>query len=202
MVAEALEIDPENAFAQKMQDRLDRGKDLSGSQLNRIVQQNEAAITAQDMATIQTAAETRLAELGETGDVSAIAAALTKQAAGEKLSRSEKQAIVSSKYGQRVANELNTENIRSGEYSSAWAEKLDTNRINPEEYSRLVEDAQLQQETAEAAGGQVAAETPNTAQVQQTELVENPAATADKNGLKQVKTPPEMGGVAGGVRGI
>ena len=44
LVAEALEIDPNNAYAKKMQGRLDSGKNLTGSQLNRLVQQNEAAI--------------------------------------------------------------------------------------------------------------------------------------------------------------
>ena len=181
LVGEALEIDPDNAFAQKMQGRLDAGKNLSGKQLNRLVEQNEAAMTAQDISSIQTAAQTRLAELGETGDVSAIAAALTKQAAGKKLTRAEQQVLASSKYGQRVSNELDTENIRSGEYSSAWAEQLDTNRINPEEYSRLVEAAQLPQEAAETAGDQVVTETPNAAQAQQVEPVENPDATIPAN---------------------
>lgn len=181
LVGEALEIAPDNSFAQKMQGRLDAGKDLSGRQLNRIVQQNTEAITAQDMSAIQTAAETRLAELGETGDVSAIAAALTKQAAGERLSRAEQQAISNSKYGQRVANELNPENIRSGEYSSAWAEQIDTNRINVQEYSRLVEDAQLPQETAETTGGQVVTNLPKEAQPQQAEALENPIEPVPAN---------------------
>ena len=177
LVGEALEIDPGNTFAQKMQGRLDSGKNLSGSQLNRLVQQNETALTAQDMASIQSAAETRLQEMGETGDVTAIAAALAKQAAGEKLSRAERQAISSSKYGQRVANELNTENIKSGEYSSAWAENIGTERINAEEYSRLVEASQLPQESAETTGGQVAALTSKTAQVPQVAPAEASAAT-------------------------
>ena len=181
LVGEALEIDPSNSFAQKMQGRLDAGKDLSGRQLNRIVKQNTKAITAQDMASIKSAAESRLTELGETGDVSAIASALTKQAAGEKLSRAEQQAISNSKYGQRVANELNPENIRSGEYSSAWAEQIDTNRINIQEYSRLVEAAQLPQETAETTGGQVVTDVPNEAQPQQAETVENPMETVPAN---------------------
>ena len=172
LVGEALEIDPDNAFAQKMQGRLDVGKNLSGGQLAQIVQQNEAAMAAQDMAAIQTAVESRLSELGETGDISTIAAALTKQAAGEKLSRAEKQAIANSKYAQRVANELNPENIRSGNYSTAWAEQIDTNKINAQEYSRLVEDAQLPQTGAETAGGQVVVtEAPNMAQARQTEPV-------------------------------
>ena len=181
LVGESLEIDPNNAFAQKMQGRLDKGKNLSGSQLNRLVQQNSTAKTALDMSSIQSAAESRLAEIGETGDISTIAAALTKQAAGEKLSRAEQQAISNSKYAHRVANELNPENIRSGEYSSAWAEQIDTNRINAEEYSRLVEAAQLPQETAETTGGQVVTEAPNTAQVQQADQLEASATVVPAN---------------------
>ena len=181
LVDEALEINPGNTFAQKMQGRLGSGKNLSGGQLAQIVQQNEAAKTEQDMASIQSAAESRLTELGETGDISTIAAALTKQAAGEKLSRAEQQAISNSKYGQRVANELNPKNIRSGGYSSAWAEQIDTNRINAQEYSRIVEDAQLPQEAAETAGGQDVTEVTNEAQPRQAEPVENPEATIREN---------------------
>ena len=169
LVGEALEIDPENVYAQKLQGYLDKGKNLNGNQLNRLVQQNDAAITAQDMTTIQTAAESRLTELGETGDVSAIAAALTKQAAGQKLTKAEQQTISSSKYGQRVANELNTENIKSGDYSSQWAQRLDTERINAQEYSRLVEAAQLPQETAQATAVQNVPQMPKKAQMAQME---------------------------------
>ena len=222
LVEEALEIDPQNAFAQKMQGRLDREKNLSGAQLNRLVQQNEAALTAQDVDNIQKAVETRLTELGETGDVAAIAAALTKQAQNQvdyrkirnemnrlmaqgysladalemadqterqELSRTEKDLIANSKYGQRVANELNTENIRSGEYSSAWAEKLDTQRINVEEYSRLVEAAQQPQEVAGTAEGKVVTDVPKAAQAPQAAPVvgaETPAATG-KESLQVVK---------------
>ena len=172
LVGEALEIDPNNAYAQKLQGYLDNGKNLNGNQLNRLVQQNDAAITAQDMTTIQSAAESRLTELGETGDVSAVAAALTKQAAGQKLTKAEQQTISNSKYGQRVANELNPDNINSGDYSSQWAQKLDTERINAQEYSRLVEAAQLPQETANITGEQVVTEAPKAAQTAQTETVQ------------------------------
>ena len=184
LVGEALEIDPDNAFAQKMQGRLDSGKQLSGGQLRRLVQQNEEALTAQDMANIQNAVESRLAELGETGDVSAVAKALAKQAAGETLTRAERQIISNSKYGQRVANELNTENIRSGKYATAWAENIGTERINAEEYSRLVEAAQLPQEGAEATGEQVTTEAPKAEQPQQAGPVaatEPPATTVPAN---------------------
>ena len=169
LVDEALEINPDNAFAQRMQGRLGDGKDLSGRQLNRLVNQNEKALTAQDMTKIQSTAESMLTKYGETGDVSAIAAALTKQAAGQKLTKAEQQAIASSKYGQRVANEMNPENIKTGGYNSAWVEKLDTQRINVEEYSRLVEAAQLPQEGAQATAVQNVPQMPKEAQTAQVE---------------------------------
>ena len=169
LVSEAIEIDPGNAFAQKMQGRLDSGKNLSGGQLNKLVQQNEATLKSQDMASIQSAVAQRLTELGETGDVQALAAALTKQAAGEKLGVAERRMISDSKYGNRVSNELSTQNINSGGYSSEWAEKIDTNRINVEEYSRLVEAAQLPQETVETSGSQVVTELQNETQQGQVE---------------------------------
>lgn len=172
LVGEALEIDPNNVYAQKLQGYLDKGKTLNGNQLNRLVQQNDTAITAQDMTTIQSAAESRLTELGETGDVSTIAEALTKQAAGQNLTKAEQTAIQSSKYGTRVANELNPENINSGDYSSQWAQKLDTNRINVEEYSRLVEAAQLPQQAQETAESKVVTDVPKPAQTAQTETVQ------------------------------
>ena len=157
LVSDALEIDPENAFAQKMRERLDMGKDLSGGQINRLVQQNEAAMTAQDMSAIQSAAAQRLAELGETGDVDTIADALARQAAGEELSRAEERAVRNSKYGQRVANELNTENIQSAGYASGWAEQIGTNRINAQEYGRIVKAPQDELETATVRENRVVA---------------------------------------------
>lgn len=181
LVGEALEIDPSNAFAQRMQGRLDKGKNLSGGQLNRLVQQNESALTAQDITAIQSAVESRLTVLGETGDVSAIAAAITKQATGKKLSKAEWQLVSGNEYAHRVLNELNPENIRSGEYSSSWAEKIDTQRINVDEYSRLIEAAQQPQKTAEVTGEQVVAKTPKMAQAAQPGTVTAPAATIPEN---------------------
>ena len=192
LVSESLEINPDNKFAQRMQVRLDKGKDLSGGQLNRLVNQNEKALVKQDIQTIQSAAAERLTELGETGDVEAISNALAKQAAGKKLSGAEKQAISGSKYGSRVANELNTENIKSGEYTSSWAENIGTERINVEEYSRLVEVAMQPQETAETPGSKVVADTPKVAQAVQAEPVEAPAATIPAN-VQQVNQPQATG---------
>ena len=168
-------------LATKYQEKLNLGRDLSGMELRRLVEANEQQHRAEDMSSIQSAAEARLTELGETGDVKAIAAALTKQAAGEKLSRVEQHLISNSKYGQRVSNELNPENIRSGKYASAWAENIDTHRINAEEYSRLVEAAQQPQEAAENTAGKVAPQVPKSAAVAQAEPVEPKAATVQES---------------------
>ncbi len=164
LVDETLEINPDNGFAQKMQAKLDSGKQLSVGQLNRLVQQNEVALTAQDISKIQSAAEARLTELGETGDVTAIAAALAKRFSGEKLTNKEYKLIQDSKYGRRVSAEMNPANIRSGGYASAWAENIGTERINIEEYNRLVEAAQLPQQGMDVTWDQIATNVPNMVQ--------------------------------------
>lgn len=143
LVTESLEINPSNEHAKRMQTRLDNGKNVSGYQINRLLEANESAMIANDTEAIRSAVISRLTELGETGNVEVVAEALTKQASGNKLSISEKNAIKNSKFGQRVANELNTENIASGEYSSAWAESIGTDRINADEYSRLLKNAEI-----------------------------------------------------------
>ena len=152
LAAEAVEIDPNSKFAQSMQNKVESGNSLSNRQIGKLVRQNEAAMYENDVAAIQSAAENRLTELGEKGNVKAIATALTKQVQGERLTFTEREVIKSSTFGQRVANELNTKNINSGEYSTAWAEQIGTDRINAEEYGRLLQslDAEASPETATA----------------------------------------------------
>ena len=180
LVGEALEIDPDNKFAQRMQGRLDKGKNLSGGQLNRLVQQNDSTLSDQDMSKIQKAIEARLVELGEKGDVSSLASALAKQAKNQvdyqkvkneitrlmaeghsyyeafemadqserqELTPAEEKLIAESKFGQRVANELDIENIRSGNYASAWAENIGTEKIHANAYNRTAEATEMPQET-------------------------------------------------------
>ena len=136
LVTEALEINPNNKFAQKMQGRIESGKDLSGYQLNRLVNQNEKALRSQDIEAIRKSAENRLNDLGESGDVSAISAAIAKQASGKTLSSAESSLIKDSKYGTIVLNELNPDNIRSGGYASEWAMEINSQRINQDVYNR------------------------------------------------------------------
>jgi N12 class adenine-specific DNA methylase len=138
LAGEGVEISPNSSFAQKMQKKVEGGKELSNRQVGKLVQQNESAMYKNDAAAIKSAAANRLTELGESGNVDIIATALAKQVTGESLTLPEKKAIKSSEYAQRVANELNPENIRSGGYSSAWAEKIGTDRINAAEYGRMI----------------------------------------------------------------
>ena len=182
LVGEALELDPNSAYVQKLQGMLDNAKDLNGNQLKRLVEQNEATMTAQDMQSIQSAAAQRLTEVGATENVEAIAAALTKQAMGEKLTLKEKQLV---KDYQFVAQEMNPENIRDGKYQAEWAQKIGTNRINAQEYGRLLEAAQLPQEAAETTGGNVVPQMQNVAQAQQAEAV---AATTEESTAVGYKT--------------
>lgn len=189
LVDEALEIDPNNKLAQKIQGKINRGGSATGNQIYNLVQQNEQAIRSQDMNMIQESAAQRLTELGETGDVSSIAAAVAKQASGEKVSRAEQQLIGRSKYGQRVLNELTPENIRSGEYSSDWAQRIGTNRINAEEYSRLIESLETPQEETENKPSAATTEVPVTVQAAPVETrQENTKAT----GQQTAKAPHEV----------
>lgn len=148
LVSEALEIDPNNPLALRMQGQLLAGKNVTALQVQELIQQNESGMEKNDRNAIQTAAGNRLTALGETGDVSVIAAALAKQAVGETLTIAERRAIRGSKYGARVANELNIENIDSGDFSSDWAQRIGTDRINADSYGRLIQDLEAEDSAA------------------------------------------------------
>ena len=138
LTAEALALNPENKYAQKVQRRLDKGKAAMGNQITNLLQQNREGVVADDKAKIQQAAEKRLMELGETGNIQEIAAALTKQAAGERLGVRERSIIKNSTYGQRVSNELNTDKIASGETAAEWVQSIGTGAVRPEVYGQYV----------------------------------------------------------------
>ena len=146
LIDEALEIDPENPLAKKLQKKLENQKNPSGASLYTLAQQNEETMVRHDLEKISRAVEQRLIELGEKGDVRAISAVLAKKAAGEKLKASEKNALKKSSFGEQVLKELDPEKIRSGEQASSFAEKIGTERINAEEYGRLLDAAEAAQE--------------------------------------------------------
>lgn len=142
IITEALEIDPDNIYAQNLKKRVDSGNTVTGNQLAKLLQQNEETIVKNDRTAIENAAKNRLTELGEnSADIDTVAKAITKDVFGEKLNTQEKYAVESSIYGNRVRAELNPENIRSGNYTTNWAESLDTNRINVDEYSAALSRA-------------------------------------------------------------
>ena len=154
-VNEALEIDPDNAHAQRMQARINDGKNVSGYQINRLVEANENALVSQDKGKIKATAEAQLTKLGETGNVAEIAEAIAKHRSGEKLTKAEQALIANSTYGRRVSNGLDPDNIMSGEYDTAWAENIGTERINTEGYNKGLYDLAVQtvdkRETAKKA---------------------------------------------------
>ena len=137
LVAEGLEIGGNaGALAEKYQkNRIDKSKKLTGSQINHLIEANEQGMKTNDTGKIKSAAEARLTELGEKGNVSALADVITKHRSGGKLTRAEKQMLRESTYGRRVSNEANPDYIKSGGYSSEWATKIGTDRINDDVYN-------------------------------------------------------------------
>lgn len=165
IVNESKELAPDNKLAEKYQKKLDKGGKLTGFQLMRIMQQNENGIVEQDKQKIQSAAESRLTQLGETGDAAQIAQVITKQVAGEHLTSDEQSLIDGSRYGRRVANEIDPENVKvvatedgiapRDTFASEWTGRLDTKRIYPEVFNRLMPQTQKTGETTTRQEGKV-----------------------------------------------
>lgn len=145
LVNKSEELSPGNELAKKYRERLDGGKNLSGRQLIRLMQQNETDMLNGDKAKIQAATEKRLTELGESDNVRQLAEIVARQMAGEELSRDEQMQIDGSKYGKRVLGELNPENVKVDEngnpsdtYSSSWTGSIGTSVIDPVTFNRNI----------------------------------------------------------------
>lgn len=167
LVAEYNELNPDGRLADGVQSRINDGKynEVNGSflhdarqavrdirngrQLRGLVNANEAAMTQSDFRKITEAASAQLSFYGEKGNTDGIAFLIAKQVTGEKLTKAERDVISGSQYAQRVINELDPENIRSGEYSTEWAERIGTDSINAVEYGRILD--RLADEEASAA---------------------------------------------------
>ena len=161
-------------LAVKYQEKLDGGGTLTGAELNRLVKANEQEFLAEDKASIKQAAENRLTELGEVENVSTLADILTKQATKQKLTRAEKITLSSSRYGERVSNELNPKNAGTGEYSNAWAGQIGTSRINTAAYNQELVDL------ANEMSGVDTSRTEQTPPGQVSQVKVNKAATKNK----------------------
>lgn len=140
LVKESLEMNPDNALATKLQKKLDAGKKLTGSELRQLVEQNEIDMVDGDRATIQTAAEARLAELGETENVPQVAEAIARQTAGERITDAEKTLLEGGERARQVRQELNPENIRVGATDEEWTGQIGTARVNRAAYNRGIQE--------------------------------------------------------------
>ena len=137
LLTEAVAIGGEAAnAADKYLAKYEKKGELSGANINAIMRANDQELRTQDKAKIKAAAEAKLTEYGETGDVSAIADILVKQASGEKLSSKEANALKQSKAGQQVSAELDAKNLKSGLLANDWARDIETDKINSDVYTR------------------------------------------------------------------
>lgn len=131
----ALSYDPSNSYAQKMQSKIAKGGELSNYQLGKLAGQIQSGMIEQDTAKIRTAAESRLTELGETGDVSAIADAIARETVGEELSFKDRAVLNKSTKANIVLTEMMPENIKGGNLANKWAEGIGTKRVNADVYN-------------------------------------------------------------------
>jgi hypothetical protein len=92
------------ALGAQMEKKLKSGKELSGWNLNQL-------LDVTDTEKLNSAVAERLSTLGEKGDVKAIADAITKRTKGSELSSKEENLIKGSSFANRVINELNEDNI-------------------------------------------------------------------------------------------
>ena len=128
IVSDALKINPNNKLAIKAQNTINKGKQVSGLTLDTL-------INPTDTTKVREAVANRLTELGEGENVENLSNSIAKKIVGEKLNSKESKLIDNSKFAQRVLNELNPENIKSGQYTSKWAEEIGTRALNADVYS-------------------------------------------------------------------
>ena len=93
--------------------------------MRKLIAANDLQISAERQAELREGVQNRLTQLGEGDASTSMVDAIIKQASGEELSIAEQRSLESSRYGQRVANELNVQNAASGDYSSSWTNDLD-----------------------------------------------------------------------------
>ena len=140
-------------IGEKYQAKLNNNKKLSGGDLSRLLE-------VTDNAKVKAAVEAQLTKLGEQGDISLLADIITKQAQGFELTKREQKTLDNSKYGQRVVNTLDPENIKTGRYDTSWAEKIGTRRLNAKEYNRAVGSYSGEAEVASVTENPTAKEIP------------------------------------------
>ena len=119
-------------LASQYQDKLDQGNSLSTRQFNKLFNANDVALRNNEIAAIKSAVANRLTELGETGDIDALANTITKAAVRKAYgdtSTPEAKTIKKSQNAQRVMSELDPDSR-----SASWAKDLNFERFNPYQY--------------------------------------------------------------------
>lgn len=141
LAADEIQRNPDNVQLKKLQQELN-GAGVSSRQIARVEESREKRWEKQDKKfstlyekeVIQEAAKNRLEDImgesvAKSYDVSAISAAIAKQVVGEKLTAKEAAAIQNSKYGMRVASEMDPAHVGTGEYTNAWLDDLEPTRV-------------------------------------------------------------------------
>ena len=132
LIDDALSVENNSALhglAEKYKGRVDGGKNLTGGQINRLIE-------TYDKAKLKNAILQRLGELGEAGDVTPIANALVKKVIGEELTLKENQLLNDNKNAHIITAEMNPINIKSGGLGNKWAESIGTKQVNPQFYNK------------------------------------------------------------------
>ena len=175
LTAKTLELNPNDKNALRVQARLEQGKNVSGVDIYKMLLANEEAAAKKDAEIVREAVASRLTELGEQGDIDAIAEAVSRLAAGEELRRRDFALIQESKYAQQIVRELNLLGNNEGTplfdnktEEAQWRDNVNTLRKQSRDYAmdlsgnvvspdvqriinRLIRDGVGEQEAAETA---------------------------------------------------
>lgn len=136
IISDAMELSPENKFVQSMQQKQGKGKELSGREITRLMSENQKATYNADAGEVRAAAIDSLNDLGETGNVEAIADAITKQVTGEKLTRRDKSVISESQFGSRVASEISAYEFNPTNYYADIIERIADGSVKPDNFQK------------------------------------------------------------------
>ena len=184
--SEALNYSPDSNYAQRMQEKVDKGGKLGIMQVGHLANQISQAIYENDANAVKTAVSERLTELGEEGNVDRLSNALTKQIMGEELSVAEQSAINKSKNGYLVLTEADPENIRGGGLANKWAESIGTKRLNADVYNRQTK-AETANSTPENAKATEAKISPSGERVSPTVVTKNAEGKTVKSEISSIE---------------
>ncbi len=155
LLEKSTKYNPESKVAKTINEKKSKGKEISGREIKQLTAETNEAIEKADIQKIEQSVKGQLEKYGEKASVPELAAAIAKQTAGQDISRAEAQLIEDSVYGQRVVNELDPVNIRSGEYTSDWVQNIGTELVNAEQYNKAetennslpLQDAPMEEQT-------------------------------------------------------